>query len=228
MLEFSTVDEHGVQNYKTRYLLLASVLFLYGVIAMASFGLLHYELQSVTANITTYKDAFWTLQMSASTIGFGDHYPVTLGGRSIVAAMFYIGVGVAGYIGSLIMGKIFSKTDTNVKNRELRSEIRNQNKIMDNQNDKIDKQNQKLDMLTKLLHENGKQNAIIQTQNAEEAELVAELLLELKSNNAQNAEIQQQNIAEAEVVQDTNSKVSEILDKVSSLTNITGNTVSKS
>lgn len=227
MLELSTIDEHGVQNYKTRYLLLASIVFLYSVIAIASFGLLHYEVQNTAANITTYKDAFWTLQMSASTIGFGDHYPVTLGGRSIVAAMFYIGVGVAGYIGSLIMGKIFSKTDTNVKNRELRSEIRNQNKIMETQNIKIDEQNQMLDALTKLLNENGEQNAAIQTQNEEEAELVAELLAELRSNNAQNAEIQQQNIAEAEVVQDTNSKVSAILDQVSSLTNTAGAGVAK-
>lgn len=58
--------------------------------------------------------------MSASTIGFGDFYPVTLGGRMVVAGMFYIGVGIVGFIGALIAERVLGFADTNVKNRELR------------------------------------------------------------------------------------------------------------
>jgi voltage-gated potassium channel len=60
--------------------------------------------------------------MSASTIGFGDHFPVTVGGRMVVAAMFYVGVGLVGFIGALIAERMLGFADTNVKNRELRQQ----------------------------------------------------------------------------------------------------------
>ena len=60
--------------------------------------------------------------MSASTIGFGDFYPVTTVGRAITAISFYIGVGLAGYIGGTIAEKVTSFSDTAIKNRELRQQ----------------------------------------------------------------------------------------------------------
>ena len=116
------VDEYGIRNYRMRALALLSVGFLYGVIAVLAQLLLFFELQSSDANITNYADAFWALQMSASTIGFGDFYPVTLGGRMVVAGMFYIGVGIVGFIGALIAERVLGFADTNVKNRELRKQ----------------------------------------------------------------------------------------------------------
>ncbi|WP_332874430.1 ion channel [Amphritea pacifica] len=54
----------------------------------------------------SYANACWALQMSASTIGFGDFYPVSQGGRIIVALMFYIGVRIVGFIGAQIDSKM--------------------------------------------------------------------------------------------------------------------------
>jgi voltage-gated potassium channel len=116
------VDEYNVRNYRMRALALLSVGFLYTTIAGLAWALLQFELASPSANITNYADAFWALQMSASTIGFGDFYPVTLGGRMVVAAMFYIGVGIVGFIGALIAERVLGFADTNVKNRELRKQ----------------------------------------------------------------------------------------------------------
>jgi voltage-gated potassium channel len=115
-----SVDEFGIRNYNSFYLLLITIAILYGIISILSFALLHYELLDESANIKTYKDAFWALQMSASTIGFGDFYPVTFAGRLIVAVMFYIGVGMVGFIGAQAVNKFVGFSDTNVKNRELR------------------------------------------------------------------------------------------------------------
>jgi voltage-gated potassium channel len=116
------VDEYGVKNYNTFYLLTLSLLVLYGSITLLAFPLVHYESLAPNANITSYKDAFWALQMSASTIGFGDFYPVTFEGRLIVAIMFYIGVGLVGFIGAQLVNKFVGFSDTNVKNRELRKQ----------------------------------------------------------------------------------------------------------
>jgi voltage-gated potassium channel len=40
----------------------------------------------------------------------------------VVAAMFYVGVGLVGFIGALIAERMLGFADTNVKNRELRQQ----------------------------------------------------------------------------------------------------------
>ena len=121
-LKTYTVDEFGVKNYNSLYLLIITIIVLYGIIAILSYPLHMYEASVEASNIKSYKDAFWTLQMSASTIGFGDFYPVTFEGRIIVAAMFYIGVGMVGFVGAQFVNKFVGFSDTNVKNRELRKQ----------------------------------------------------------------------------------------------------------
>jgi voltage-gated potassium channel len=147
-LKSYTIDEFGVKNYNSFYLLLITIAVLYGVIAVLSIPLYHYEFASEHSNIRSYKDAFWTLQMSASTIGFGDFYPVTLPGRIIVAAMFYIGVGMVGFVGAQFVNKFVGFSDTNVKNRELRKqnkEILAHNKHLEK---KIDSLLEKVEKIT--------------------------------------------------------------------------------
>ena len=117
-----TIDHYGVKNYRLTFLSFLAVVILYGSIAALSPLLLWFELRAEGANIQTFADAFWTLQMSASTIGFGDYYPVSFGGRLIVALMFYLGVGLVGFIGALVADKLLGFADTNVKNRELREQ----------------------------------------------------------------------------------------------------------
>jgi len=117
-----TIDEFGIKNYKSRYILLLTILTLYLIMAAAAQLLLHYELSDPTANIKTYDDAFWVLQMSSSTIGFGDYYPVTTAGRVVVMCMFYIGVGLMSFIGAQFINRFFGFSNTNVKNRELRKQ----------------------------------------------------------------------------------------------------------
>ncbi len=139
-LKTYTVDDYGVKNYNSLYLLIVTLIALYIVIGLLSIVLVEVESASPVANIITYKDAFWTLQMSASTIGFGDFYPVTFSGRIIVSAMFYIGVGMVGFIGAQFVNKFVGFSDTNVKNRELRlqnKEILNHNKQLERKIDDL-------------------------------------------------------------------------------------------
>ena len=137
-------DEFDIKNYSAGFLALIAVAILYSVIALMSGVLLWFELDvadtNANANITNYGDAFWTLQMSASTIGFGDHFPVSLGGRTVVAMMFYVGVGIVGFIGAQIADRVLGFADTNVKNRELRkqnAEILAHNKVLEKKLDSL-------------------------------------------------------------------------------------------
>jgi voltage-gated potassium channel len=117
MLKVYKIDKYNVKNYKLWFKLSIAFLVLYTYITLMAIPL--YYVEESVGNIKTYGDAFWVLQMSASTIGFGDYYPVTVLGRWIVAFSFYIGVGLAGYAGSSIASTFTNFTETNVQNREL-------------------------------------------------------------------------------------------------------------
>lgn len=48
------------------------------------------------SNITTAGDALWWAFVTITTVGYGDHYPVTLEGRLIAAVLMTTGVGLFG------------------------------------------------------------------------------------------------------------------------------------
>jgi len=72
------------------------------VLVVASVVVLQYESVSPDANIQTGWDAFWYSMVTITTVGYGDRYPVTVGGR--IAGMFImiIGVGVIGALASIL------------------------------------------------------------------------------------------------------------------------------
>ncbi|MFC6287722.1 potassium channel family protein [Nocardioides sp. GCM10027113] len=50
------------------------------------------------ANITTFGDALWWSLTTVSTVGYGDHFPVTLEGRLVAAGLMLVGIAVIGVI----------------------------------------------------------------------------------------------------------------------------------
>ncbi|WP_068544654.1 potassium channel family protein [Thalassotalea crassostreae] len=137
---FYNVDEFGVKNYNNAFVVFVAMCVLFAVMSMASWAMLQYELQDKTANITNFGDALWTLQMTVSTVGYGDYHPVTLGGRVIATMMFYIGFGLIGFIATKVVRSIMSFSNTDVRNRELRkqnAEILERNKLLERKVDSL-------------------------------------------------------------------------------------------
>ena len=71
------------------------VVFL-GLFTLELVGLLelHYEQDAPGANITTGGDALWWGYVTATTVGYGDQYPVTRGGRIVGTLMLTVGVAL--------------------------------------------------------------------------------------------------------------------------------------
>ncbi len=73
-----------------------------GTIACALISLsilvLHFESQHVDAKIATAGDALWWSVVTLSTVGYGDLYPITTGGRICAAVLMIVGIGVFGVI----------------------------------------------------------------------------------------------------------------------------------
>jgi len=119
------IDEYGVKNYN--FFVLSSFLFMVMAALVVSLGYVAYifEIETSQSPVKSYTDALWLMVMSASTIGFGDVYPVTLMGRIAVYVMFLLGVGILGTLGGVFANRIFGFADTNIKNRELRKQNAN-------------------------------------------------------------------------------------------------------
>jgi voltage-gated potassium channel len=73
-----------------------------GTIACALISLtilvLHFESQHADAKILTAGDALWWSVVTLSTVGYGDLYPITTGGRVCAAILMIVGIGVFGVI----------------------------------------------------------------------------------------------------------------------------------
>lgn len=72
------------------------------VLTFASTLELEFESQSPEANITTPSDALWWSAVTITTVGYGDTYPVTFGGRLTAVFVMFSGIGIIGALASIL------------------------------------------------------------------------------------------------------------------------------
>ncbi|UTT85623.1 potassium channel family protein [Vibrio pelagius] len=121
---------------------LASIILLLVLLLTIGAGtILLLEHKQPGANITTGYDALWWAFVTISTVGYGDHYPVTSSGKLVASLVIICGVGVFGMISGLVTSLITEPTDL-------------QNKKLENKDKKLDlileRQQQILERLDKL------------------------------------------------------------------------------
>jgi voltage-gated potassium channel len=64
------------------------------VLQIGGVWVLKFESQSPDANIKTGGDSLWWAFVTITTVGYGDRFPVTTGGRLIGMALMVCGVGI--------------------------------------------------------------------------------------------------------------------------------------
>jgi voltage-gated potassium channel len=72
------------------------------VLSLSSLFVLQFESKNSEANITTGADALWWAVVTITTVGYGDKYPVTLGGRITAVFVMFTGVGIIGALASML------------------------------------------------------------------------------------------------------------------------------
>jgi voltage-gated potassium channel len=80
---------------------LAALLLGLLLVACASIAILQFETVP-GANIRTAGDALWWSMTTMSTVGYGDRYPVTTGGRIVAVFLMAGGVGIFGTLSGLV------------------------------------------------------------------------------------------------------------------------------
>ncbi|GAA5648007.1 MULTISPECIES: potassium channel family protein [Vibrio] len=88
---------------------LASILLLIVVLlTIGSSMMLSLESAAPNANIHTAGDAIWWALVTISTVGYGDHYPVTDGGKILAGVLIVCGVGLFGMTSGLVSSLLTS------------------------------------------------------------------------------------------------------------------------
>ena len=91
------------------------VLFL--VLVVVEFGgmlVLTFEQPTPGANITTGGDAIWWAFVSITTVGYGDKYPITTGGRATAVVMLWSGVALIGVLSAYLANLFLRPTADDV------------------------------------------------------------------------------------------------------------------
>lgn len=79
----------------------------FAVVTLASSSLVVLDLESRApgGNIATGRDALWWAFVTATTVGYGDLYPVTVGGRTVAIFLMIVGLSLFGVWTSFLASK---------------------------------------------------------------------------------------------------------------------------
>lgn len=68
------------------------------IMFVAALAVLDAERGAADANIETFKDAVWWTFATITTVGYGDHFPVTDAGRAVAAGLMIAGIALLGVV----------------------------------------------------------------------------------------------------------------------------------
>jgi voltage-gated potassium channel len=78
-----------------------------------------FEENAAGSNIHSYPDALWWAIVTVTTVGYGDRYPVTEGGRLVATVLMLLGIGLIGVLTATV-ASVFVKEHTDANKEELR------------------------------------------------------------------------------------------------------------
>jgi voltage-gated potassium channel len=85
---------HSYRGNRRSAIVIAGILIGELVIIGSCFAVLHFESQEPSANLTNASDVLWWSIVTMSTVGYGDFYPVTVGGRFMAVLLMFCGISL--------------------------------------------------------------------------------------------------------------------------------------
>ena len=96
-------------EYRADTALLTVVMLVILLLEFGSIAILQTESSGAEANIQNANDALWWVIVTVSTVGYGDHYATTNGGRFVSVFVIIAGVGlfgtISGFLANLFLGE---------------------------------------------------------------------------------------------------------------------------
>jgi voltage-gated potassium channel len=69
-----------------------------GLLFLGAWLVLLFENHAPGSNIHSYPDALWWAVVTVTTVGYGDRFPVSAGGRSVAVVLMLVGIGLIGVL----------------------------------------------------------------------------------------------------------------------------------
>ena len=104
--------------------LLFTILLSMVMIGVAGVVVLQIEGHALEANIRTGSDAFWWAFVTITTVGYGDHYPISGPGRFMAMILMTIGVGIFAVLTSYLASFLFGENDEQPDVHSLQDEMK--------------------------------------------------------------------------------------------------------
>jgi voltage-gated potassium channel Kch len=112
------------------------------LLEFGSMAVLGFEDSNSGANIKTAGDAIWWVYVTITTVGYGDQYPITNGGRLVGMVVMFVGVGLFAVVTGFLANKFLPSdseqktakkdtSETDVYIKELQYEIHQIHKKLD-------------------------------------------------------------------------------------------------
>jgi voltage-gated potassium channel len=118
---FRLLNKYGARNilrqlkkHRAESVLFIVVFCVLLVIECGAFLVLTVERTAPDANIISASDAMWWVYVTITTVGYGDHYPVTNAGRLVGIMVMTMGVGLFGTLAGYIANKLLAPDQTDV------------------------------------------------------------------------------------------------------------------
>jgi voltage-gated potassium channel len=90
-----------------------------GTLCIGAWAVLLFEEKSPAGNIHSYPQALWWAIVTVTTVGYGDKYPVSGGGRMVATVLMLVGIGLIGVLTATV-ASVFMKEHTDAAKEEYR------------------------------------------------------------------------------------------------------------
>ncbi len=87
--------------------------------------------------IQSFGEALWWSLVTVSTVGYGDMYPESMGGRLVAAPLIAVGVGVCGYIAGF-MARLMNTDEEKEKEKQQAEQLKQISSTLEELNQKLD------------------------------------------------------------------------------------------
>jgi voltage-gated potassium channel len=89
------------------------------VLYVSALSALEAERYAEGSNIQTFGEAFWWSLVSVTTVGYGDHFPVTDAGRATATFLMFIGIGLFSALTALLAAWVLGQDKVHAKDKEV-------------------------------------------------------------------------------------------------------------
>lgn len=101
----------AARRYRHAFMIAKEELILFGcaalvVLYLASVGIYHFENEAQPDKFSSVPDSMWWAVVTLTTVGYGDVYPITLGGRLFTSVVLVCGLGFVAVPTGLLAGAL--------------------------------------------------------------------------------------------------------------------------